>query len=194
MGDCDWGVEDVEDFLGSVGEEGGEELSDGEELLVEVEQDFFGLFGIGFGNSPRLEVVDVFVELLDFGPDVVESFGVFEVVHELGVFDIGKGGLGAGWESDGVFNAQDGEALDEVAKVVGEFAGVSGVEFFPGKIRVGEGVDVAEEEVAEGVEAVFVDDVERVDDVAEGFGHFLAICEDVTVGEDDFGEWKVEGE
>ncbi len=80
-------------------------MSDGEELLVEVEQDFFGLFGVGFGNGPRLEVVDVFVELLDFGPDVVERFGVFEVGHELGVFGIGKGGLGAGWESDGVFNA-----------------------------------------------------------------------------------------
>ena len=172
-------AEDAEDFLASGGEEGGEEASGGEERKDEVGEDGDGFLGAGFGDSPGLLVVDVFIDLLDFAPDEIEGFGEFEAVHEAGVFGADGGVLDGGGESggemDGVFVGEDGEALDEVTEVVGEFAGVGGVEFVPSEVGVSKGVDVAEKVVAEGVEAVFVEDVEWVDDVAEGFRHFLAV-------------------
>ena len=67
------------------------------------------------------------------------------------------------------------EALDEVAIVVREFIIIGVFVFFPGEIAVDEGVDMAGEIVAEGVEAVFFKNIERVDDVADRFTHFLAI-------------------
>ena len=54
-----------------------------------------------------------------------------------------------------------------VAEVVGEFVVIGGVIFFPRKVGVGEGVDVAKEEIAKSGEPVFFEDVERVNDVAE---------------------------
>lgn len=151
-----------------------------------------GFFRVGFGDGPRLEVVDVFVDLLDFGPDVVESLGIFKIIHEAQVFFVG--GVRNFGQLDGIFDAEDGETLDEVAEVVGEFAGIGGIEFFPSEVRIGKSINVAEEEVAERVEAVFVEDFERVDDVAEGFGHFLAAAKNVAVGKNDFRRRQVEGE
>ena len=82
--------------------------------------------------------------------------------------------------------------MDEVSEVVGEFSGISGGVFVPGKVRVGEGVDVAKEKVAEGFETVAVDSFERVNDIAERFGHFLAVGENVSVRNDGFRKRKTE--
>ena len=102
--------------------------------------------------------------------------------------------MGGRLASDAILLTEGSEALDEVAEVVGEFVVVGVLKFLPCEIGVSEGVDVAEEEVAEGVEAVAVEDCDRVDDVAEAFAHFLAAGEDVAVGNDAAREGEAKAE
>ena len=133
-------------------------------------------------------------------------------MHEIEVFGFSEGGRGGlsgglgdwggsetseirgGLAGDGVLLAEGGEALDEVAEVVGEFVVISVLKFFPGEIGIREGVDVTEEEVAEGVEAVAVEDFYRIDDVAEAFAHLLTAGEDVAVGDNAAREGQTEAE
>ena len=116
------------------------------------------------------------------------------MTHQLEIFRVGGesrsgGGLGSGrgcevrnrLAGDGVLLAEGGEALDEVAEIVGELVVIGVLKLLPGEIGVGKGVNVAKEEVAEGVQTVAVQDLYRINDVAEALAHLLTAGEDVTV-------------
>lgn len=77
-----WSGEDIEDFLGSAREEGGEENSNFKHASDETVKNGLKFFGFAvFGEFPRFLFVDGLIEILDFTPDEVESFVKFETVH-----------------------------------------------------------------------------------------------------------------
>ena len=57
-----------------------------------------------------------------------------------------------------------------------------------GEVSVGEGRKLGKEIVTERVDAVFVDDLEWIDNIAKSFAHFLAVDGEVAVNKDGFGE------
>ena len=55
--------------------------------------------------------------------------------------------------------------MDEVAIIVSKFVVIGIFEFIPSEIGIGESVNVARKVITEGIEAVFFEDFDWVDDV-----------------------------
>jgi hypothetical protein len=144
-------------------------------------------------------LIDVLVGAIDDGPGGEEG-GLEAVLPE--VID---GGAGGGADFGGEFVGAGGDdavavalehrerAIDEVAEAIGQFGGVTGSESGVGPIAVGADIEFADDVIAEGIGAPFVDDGDGIDDVAGAFAHALAVLLPPAVGEDFFGEGEAHG-
>ena len=72
------------------------------------------------------------------------------------------------------FNHADG-SVQQVAKVICKVSIYAGNQRITGEVAVAAKVDFAQQEVADSVSAELVNQAQRVDNIALGFGHFVAV-------------------
>lgn len=66
-----------------------------------------------------------------------------------------------------IFPAESSKALDEITEVVGELVVIGRFEFFPGEIGVNKIVDMAKEEIAKSIDAMFFNYLDWIDNIAD---------------------------
>src|SRR5688500_9387916 len=95
--------------------------------------------------------------------------------------------IGAIWDDAIAITLEHREgAIDEIPQAVGEFGMVTGLEAGIGPVAVRTDIEFARHIKAERVHAPFIDDRDRIDDVAGGLGNLFAVLLPETVGEDLF--------
>ncbi len=181
-----------EDAGGGGGEERGEE--DGEDAagLDEVVEDGIESGGLGgvLGEFEGLGLFDVEIGAIDQGPDGDQ--GALEIVgaeEAQGFVDgpVGIGGefVGGGGDDAATVLVEHVEgAVEEVAEAIGELGIVTRTEAVVGPVAIGSDGEFADDVIAEGVETPFIDDGDGIDNVAGGFGEFVAVFLPPAVGED----------
>ena len=186
----------TEDAAGCVGQEWGEEDGKDAAGLDEVVEDLVEARGLGgvLGELEGLGLLDVEVGAADEVPDGDQ--GALQVVLPEELAGVLHGARGVGRELVGgcrddavavLVEHVDG-AVEEVAEAVGELGVVAGLEALVGPVAVGADGELAQDVVAEGVEAPVADDGDGIDDVAGGLGEFLPVLLPPAVGEDLEGE------
>ena len=66
-------------------------------------------------------------------------------------------------------------SVQQVAQVVGQICIYTGNQCITGEVAVAAQVDFAQQEVADSISAELINQTQRVDNVALGFGHFIAV-------------------
>lgn len=188
----------AEDFFGGQWEDGAEKEGEVGAGFGGVGEDFSDArhFCFVLFEFPGCGALEVAVAVGDVVVDGLEGFGDFAIVHGGAV---GGGGILEGLAEGDVFGVigvggTDGgvaEALghvdgpvEEVAEVVCELGVEDHDEAFDVEVAVLAGADVAAEVVAEGFGSELVGEFVGVDDVAEGFRHFIAADVPESVDED----------
>lgn len=187
-----------ENFGGSFRENGFEEDREVGAGLGGVGEDFSDAreFTFVLFHFPRLVALEVAVAVGDVGVDGEEGFGYFAGVHR---FLVGGGGvrkglaeggialvIGVGVTDGGVAKALghvDGP-VEEVAEVVGELGVKKHDEAGEVEVAVLSGADVTAEVVAESFRPELIGEFVGIDDVADGFGHFIAFHVPESVDEE----------
>ena len=148
-----------------------------------------------FGEDPWCGFVDVFVGAADQRENAAEGAREVELVelerhmcrqgdghlHEVFVDNLFL--LRRWHDAAAIFVDHRHGAADEIAVVVGEVVVVAGDEELFGVVAVLTDRNLAQEIVAHSVDAVFVDELERIDDVALGFAHLAAVRKHPAVAE-----------
>ena len=189
-------IELLENFRGSVGENGRDEDGDDAADFSEVVEDFVearGLSGI-FGEFERSGLIDVLIGASDQRPDAGECVLDFVLLVMGASFANEFSRLGLEFVRDGgndsfaVAVEHRERTIEKIAEAVGEFGAVTRGETGVGPIAVGTDIEFAGDVIAERIEAPFLNDGDGVDDVAGGFADFLAVLLPPAVDEELFGE------
>lgn len=176
-------VELGEDVVGGGGDERPEQGGQDPTGFGQVVQDgieSLGLRGV-FGQFEGSGLIDKLVGPIDDCPDGAER--VLELMlAELfdggldGLMDLAGQIVGDGRDDTVTVSLEHGKGtLDEIAEAVGEFGVVPGLEPGVGPVAVGADIEFPNDIVAEGIDAPFIDDGDRIDDVAGRFAHALAV-------------------
>jgi len=188
-----------EQFGGAVGDDGLDGDTEDADGFGQDVQHGGHAGGVGFFEGPGGLGVHILVAGVDELPDgfqgavELEFIGGFADLRQQGFVGVVQQGLVVGGEGAGgrdfciaVFGDHAERALGEVAEAVGKIAVDFGHRVVVAEIAVIAVRDFAHQDVAGLVEAEGVHQVFRGDDIADGFGHFLAVHIDEAVGEDGF--------
>ena len=83
------------------------------------------------------------------------------------------------------------DALHDIAKIVAEFGIVGCFEFLPREVAVVLCRDVASEEITKCIDTVIVDNLNRVNDIADCLAHFGTANIDESMDEQFFRKWEI---
>ena len=140
-----------------------------------------------FSQNPGSSFVDVFVSAADESPNAFDSAIDFHSVHIfcevfssgfyqshqifVNSFDYAS----VSYYAAMVFFNHANSSVEQVAQVVSKVGVNTGDECVAGEVAVVAEYDFAEQEVTDSVSAKFVNQCQRIDNIAFGFGHFVAI-------------------
>src|SRR6266496_6132163 len=74
-----------------------------------------------------------------------------------------------------------GHTLHQVAKFVSELIVVGVLKLFPSEIAILDGGNVPQKEIAKGINAVCINNLNRIDDITEAFAHLGAAGQNKTM-------------
>ena len=149
--------------------------------------------GLVLGELPRLLVLDVPVEALDALPDLVERGGQLDRVEALRAPSrrgrrsrrrARASGSASGHHAVAVAADHRQRPAGEVAVLVGELGRVARLEPLRRDLAVRAEADLAQHVEAQRVRAVQLDDLERLDHVAERLRHLVLAQQQVAVDAD----------